>query len=605
MTADIDRLAAAHGILRSYQALDGSVAEVSEEAVREILNILGADKAGKAPELPDPWPPLPSTPPEAACYMPDFLGKGRAWGITCQLYGLRSQRNWGIGDFEDLARLGEMAARWGADFLGINPLHALFSADPERASPFSPSDRNFLNPLYIAVDQVEGFDPDRDMDLTALSTLRDSELVDYKAVAGHKLSALRRIHERELAKVDDRLEAFKTQRGEALRHYALFEAISFHMADRDFGSGWHGWPEELQDPKSEAVATFAREQADEVEFHIRLQWIADRQLGAAAQRLRDAGMRIGLYLDLAVGTAPDGAATWSDRTLTVVGAEIGAPPDMFNPDGQSWGLAPISPSEIAKRDFRPVRSFYEAILRHAGALRIDHAMSLYRLFWIPAGFPAGDGAYVLYPMADMVRVLAEVSRETAALIIGEDLGVVPEGFRDAMQDANLFGYRIFYFERDKRGFVPPRDWPRSVLACVGSHDTNTLAGWWTGSDIDLRKEIGLFDADVARKERRRRKKEKREAIAALHRLGLTSARDLFDETVAAGIHQLIASTPSCLFAAQMEDLLGLTDQPNIPGTVEQHPNWQRKLPVPIEELEQSTTLSAVITAISRERPHTP
>jgi 4-alpha-glucanotransferase len=604
MATDLERLAAANGILRSYRALDGTVSHASDEAVRAILEIIGRgrDEQTAVPPLPAPWPPAPEAPADAACYMPDFLKEGRAWGVTCQLYGLRSLRNWGIGDFEDLARLGEMAARWGADFLGLNPLHALFLAEPQRSSPFSPSNRTFLNPLYIAVDQVDGFDPTEDLDPAKLSALRDSDLVDYTSVAQHKLDVLRRIHRRVHGAVDP---AFLDKGGEALRLYALFEAISLHMTTLGFSSGWLSWPEEFRDPHNAAVARFAEEHAAEIEFQIWLQWLADRQLGAAAKRLTDAGMRIGLYLDFAVGTAPDGAATWSDRTLSVVGAQIGAPPDMFNPEGQSWGLAPFSPAEIEKRNFGPMREAYGAILRHAGALRIDHAMSLYRLFWIPSGFPAGEGAYVLYPMADMVRALAQSSQKSKAIIIGEDLGVVPEGFRDALHEADLLGYRIFYFERNRKGFVPPREWPRAALACIGSHDTTTLAGWWTGSDIDLRERIGLFDGETARKERERRKIEKREAIAALHRIGLTNVGDEFDEAAAAGIHRLVASAPSCLFAAQMEDLLGLTEQPNIPGTVDEHPNWRRKLPVPIEELESSTILRRIIDAVSAERPRLP
>jgi 4-alpha-glucanotransferase len=607
MTEKLDRLAAAHGIVRSYRALDGTISRASDEAVRAILDILvaGEEQADETSVPSGQFPPPPEVPDGTACFLPEFLHNGRAWGITCQLYGLQSHRNWGIGDFEDLARLGEIAARWGADFVGVNPLHALFLAEPEKASPFSPSDRIFLNPLYIAVDQVEGFDTTSDLDDAALAPLRDGPLVAYGAVARHKLRVLRRIHERMRDQNRDATGAFAEAGGETLRRYALFETISLEMVRRGIGTGWHAWPEEFQDPASDAATRFAAEHAEEIAFQIWLQWLADRQLGHAAERLRRAGMRIGLYLDLAVGTAPDGAATWSDRTLTVVGAEIGAPPDMFNPEGQCWGLAPWSPSEIAERDFLPVRRSYETILHHAGALRIDHAMSLYRLFWIPSGFPAGQGAYVLYPMPDLVRVLAEASQHRRALIIGEDLGVVPDGFRPEMDRANLLGYRIFYFERNDHGFVPPEHWPRSALACVGSHDTSTLAGWWTGSDIDRREKIGLFDADAARAERERRHWERRQAIEALHARGFHDAREAFDDAVAAGIHRLVARSPCRLVAAQMEDLLGLVEQPNIPGTVHEHPNWRRKLPMPIEELENTPILRAVVRAISEERPRTP
>jgi 4-alpha-glucanotransferase len=608
MTSELDRLAASCGFIRSYRGLDGNVSTASDEAVRALLKAVGVDPEHAQQATPESERPQarPKAPEDAACYLPGFLESGRAWGIACQLYGLRSRRNWGIGDFEDLARLGEMAARFGADFLGVNPLHALFLAEPQWASPFFPADRNYLNPLYIAVDHVYGFDPAIDLDQAALASAREGDLIDYAEVARLKLQALLAIHRRERGGAGEgAFEQFIGEGGEPLRRFALFQAISIAMKDQGSGVGWFSWPEAYKDPGSPEVARFAKDQAEEVGFQLWLQWVADRQLGEASRRLRDAGMRIGLYLDLAVGTAPDGAATWSDRSLTVVGAEIGAPPDMFNPVGQKWGLAPISPSEIAARRFVPFRRSYETILRHAGALRIDHAMSLYRLFWIPSGFPAGEGAYALYPMTELVRTLADVSRRTEAVIIGEDLGVVPEGFRDEMERANILGYRIFYFERDDNGFMPPERWPRAALACVGSHDTNTLAGWWTGSDIELREEIGFFDQTVAAQERERRRREKRDALDALHARGWTDAGDEFGESVAAGIHALVARSPAKLMAVQLEDLLGLVEQANIPGTVDEHPNWRRRLPVALEDIEEQPILRAVLGAIAEERPRTP
>ncbi|MCT7374219.1 4-alpha-glucanotransferase [Chelativorans salis] len=603
MTDALHRLAAAHGIVHTYRAIDGTTAHASEEAIKALLRILDGNEE-KNPPPPPPWPPPPKTPKDVNCFVPDFLKRGRAWGITCQLYSIRSRRSWGIGDLEDLAWLGEMAARKGADFLGVNPLHALFLAEPERASPFSPSDRNFLNPLYIAVDRVDGFDPRQDTDEAALSALEKCDLIDYRAVAQLKLAALRRIYRRTGAVDNRRFAAFREEGGEELRRFALFEAISRKMVEHGFSAGWRSWPEAYQEPGSKSVEHFAREHADDIEFMIWLQWIADWQLGDTASRVRKAGMRIGLYLDLAVGTAPDGAATWSDRTLTIVGAEIGAPPDMFNPEGQNWGLAPLSPSEIADRDFAPLRRSYENVLRHAGALRIDHAMGLYRLFWIPEGFPAGEGAYVLYPMEGIVRILAEVTRQAGATVIGEDLGVVPKGFRAAMNRANLLGYRVFYFERDAGDFVPPEKWPRSALACVGSHDTPTLAGWWRGSDIDTREEIGLFDEIAAKKEREKRRLEKSQAKALLRTRGC-EAPEAFDETVAAGFHRLVASTPARLVAVQMEDLVGLAEQPNIPGTVDESPNWRRRIPVLLEEIDEAPVPQAVFRAVFKERPRTP
>lgn len=607
MTGHLDRLAAACGLLRSYYGIDGHLNTAPDEAVTLLLRAIGVD-----PDDPDALAraPVPHdtalrAPDDVACYIPPFLAEGRGWGITCQLYGLRSSRNWGIGDFEDLANLGEMVAGFGADFLGINPLHALFIADPHAASPFYPADRNFLNPLYIAVDRLPAFDPVGDGDPAVLARLKEGDIIDYRAVAAHKLAALRRLHARRGEMPgDDGLAAFAADGGEALERFALFQAISVEMTRQGLGTGWHGWPEELRDPANAAVTRFAAEHRDEVDFQIWLQWTADRQLGEAAGRLRDAGMRIGLYLDFAVGTAPDGAATWSDRSLTVVGAEIGAPPDMFNPEGQKWGLAPTSPTGIAVNDFAPVRRSYRSILRHAGALRIDHAMSLHRLFWIPTGFPARDGAYALYPMTDLVRALAEASQESRAVIIGEDLGVVPEGFRTQMERANLLGYRIFYFERNDHDFIGPEHWARNSLACVGSHDTPTLAGWWAGTDIDARERIGFVDAEHAGWERDRRWWERGQAIGILHAHGWHDAGEDFSESVAIGIHRLVARSPARLVAAQLEDLVGMVEQANIPGTVEEHPNWRRRMPVAVEDLADHPLLRAVLGAIAHERPHT-
>lgn len=606
MTSDLDRIAAGCGLMRSYHAIDGRLMTAPDEAVVALLRALGVD--------PDhPGPPIravatPDTPPrapdDASCYVPDFLVDGRAWGVTCQLYSLRSSRNWGIGDFEDLACLGETVARFGADFLGVNPLHALFIADPDAASPFYPADRNFLNPLYIAVDRLPGFDTITDATPDSVARLREGAVVDYRLVATLKLAVLRRLFANGAdAGPGGDLAAFIAEGGEALQRFALFQAISMEMVANGMGAGWHSWPVEMRDPDSPAVIRFASERRAEVEFQIWLQCIADRQLAEAGRRLRAAGMRIGLYLDLAVGTAPDGAATWSDRSLAVVGAEIGAPPDMFNPAGQKWGLAPVSPTEIATRRFTPVRQAYRSILKHAGALRIDHAMSLYRLFWIPTGHPALDGVYALYPMTDIVRILAEVSQAYRALIIGEDLGVVPAGFRDEMQRANLLGYRIFYFERNEAGFIPPEQWSRNALACVGSHDTPTLAGWWQGTDIDERGRIGFSGNPAAEREARYRDRD--EVMAALRARGHHEVGAEFSVAVAVGVHDLVARSPARLVAVQLEDLLGVVEQTNIPGTVQEHPNWRRRLPVAIEDFEGQPLFTAVLGTVAQRRPRTP
>ncbi|MBU2090454.1 MAG: 4-alpha-glucanotransferase, partial [Alphaproteobacteria bacterium] len=503
----LDRLAAAYGLQRHYIDYHGQAVNAPDSAVEALLRALGVDPSG--PEAENTLPGINGlamrVPGDIACYLPDFLHDGRCWGVSCQLYALRSARNWGIGDFEDLARLAELLGPLGADFLGVNPLHDLFAADPGKRSPISPCHRRFLNPVYIAIDTLPGYSG---VDPALLEKLRAGEMVDYPAVIAAKRGALRAIFE-DSPEAPEML-AFRERHGEALEGHALFQALSLAMVEQGHGAGWHDWPAEYRDPASRAVAAFRAEQAREVDFQIWLQWIADRQLAEAASRAEAAGMRIGLYLDYAVGIAPDGSATWSDPTLTVVGAEIGSPPDMFNAHGQKWGLAPLSPAELARRDFVTLDRAYDAALHHAGALRIDHAMSLHRLFWVPIGRGAEDGVYALYPMEDMVRSLAEASQARKSIIIGEDLGIVPEGFRDLMSQANILGYRVFYFERDEQGFVPPGRYPRESLACIGSHDTATLAGWWKGCDIDRREALGSYDAaqaDAAHEERDRHRLE--------------------------------------------------------------------------------------------------
>jgi 4-alpha-glucanotransferase len=612
MDDSIERLAAAYGLQTRYTAIDGEMAEAPQEAVIALLEALGVEASnadarrqalGIAPQPPDTELRAPDG---ASCHQPDFLRRGRAWGVSCQLYGLRSRRNWGIGDLEDLARLGEMLATFGADFVGINPLHALFLAAPEHCSPFFPTSRTFLNPLYIAVDRIEGYRAGEDADETALNLLRQAPLIDYAAAAACKLVALRNIHARwkDAGGTTETL-GFVREGGAELRRHALFQAIGLALVEEGHQAGWSSWPAPFRNPESPEVAEFARKQAASVDFQIWLQWIADAQLAEAAGRLRQAGMRIGLYLDLAVGSAPDGSATWSDRALSVVGVEIGAPPDMFNRSGQKWGLAPMSPTEIAARGCEPMRCTYDTVLRHAGALRIDHAMNVHRLFWIPSAFPASDGAYAIYPMKGIVQTLSDASQKHRAIIIGEDLGVVPDGFRREMKRAGMLGYRLFFFERGRQGFRPPETWPRHALACVGSHDTATLAGWWTGSDIATRRDIGLCDeADVERL-REERGLERHQAMSLLRRHGVELPSARYSSQVAAGIHLLLARTPALLFVAQIEDLVGETDQPNIPGTVDEHPNWRRRLSVQLEDLAEHPVLQAVLSQIARERPRRP
>jgi 4-alpha-glucanotransferase len=623
MSAALDRLAESVGIERDYLALTGETRRVSDDAKRATLRAMGiaaGDEDQIAASLAQATPlnaDLMQVPAGVACFMPPWLKDGRCWGVGCQLYGLRSTRNWGIGDFADLARFAEIVGAAGADFVGVNPLHALFLAAPERCSPFFPSNRQFLNPLYVAIDEAP-FAAEMAEALEPPAKIRASDLVDYRRVAALKLKILgvlfRVFQSRADAALRDEFERFVIERGRPLYLHSLFEALSGAMVQQGHGAAWHGWPEAFRHPGTQSVAAFAEEQAELVTFHSWLQWLADRQLAAAQGRAVSAGMRIGLYLDLAVGVSPDGSATWADRELIVPGARIGAPPDYFNAAGQDWGLAPFSPAKLAERGFEPVREALDAVLRHAGALRIDHAMSLFRLYWIADRFTPADGAYVRYPFKDMLRTLAEVSQARRAIVIGEDLGVVPPGFREVMRQTELQSYRVFFFEKKEDWFIPPENYPREALACLTTHDLHTLAGWWNGHDLEVRAEIGMIEPHDLARQREERAHERRRVLGLLSANGLLppeldgimrgaseAPRDL-PHALAVALHRLVARAPARLLVVQAEDLTAAVGQVNIPGTMHEHPNWRRKLALDLDALPGAPLFRAVTATLREERP---
>ncbi len=625
MTArdDLYRLAARAGIDHDFVAKTGSTVTVADDVLRAVLGAMGiaastdADVATSLALVSPMKDAALEAPPGGVCHVPDWLENGRCWGIACQLYSLRSPRNWGIGDFEDLGRMAEVAAGAGADFLGVNPLHALFIAAPDRCSPFFPSSRQFLNPLYIAIDRVPGAETLGDA-LEIPEEIRASDLIDYARVGPIKRKALgflfRVFEDRGSEAETADFAGFVAERGRSLYLHALFEALSEEMVERGQGATWHGWPEDYRDPASETVRAFANNHAASVTFHSWLQWLADRQLAGAQARAVAAGMRIGLYLDLAVGVAPDGSDTWADRDLVVSGARIGAPPDYFNAAGQDWGLAPLSPSGLIAHDFKPYRQALDTVLRHAGALRIDHAMGLYRLYWIASGFNAADGVYVHYPVQAMLRTVADVSRHRRTIVIGEDLGVVPPGFREVMRAAEMQSYRVLFFEKDDDRFLPPEAYPREAMACITIHDLHTLAGWWRGRDLEVLDAAGVLQAHDMGQLFEQRAHERRRLLGLLFEKDLlpkTMMPVLHDETeattdlpsaIAVALHRLIVRTPCRLVAVAAEDLTGAIEQVNVPGTTDQHPNWQRKLPALVEDIAGLPLFGAITGAMRDERP---
>jgi len=559
-----------------------------------------------------------------SCHLGAGLQPGaRSWGLTAQLYGLRSARDWGIGDFGDLRTLCREAGGLGAAAVGINPLHALFAAEPRHFSPYSPSSRVWLDYLYIDVTEVPGFAEDAAAQalapLDAIRAARGAGLVEYAAVAAVKRPVLEALYRRFRARergcaLGAAFRAFRREGGAALAAFATFEALHEHFTGAGGPFSWLDWPAEMRDPRSAEVAKFARAHVGRVRFFQFLQWQADRQLGAAAAAGHQDGLGIGLYRDLAVGVNPNGAEAWADRELIVPGAAIGAPPDLLSRAGQNWGLAPINPLALRRRGFAPVIAALRANMRHAGILRIDHVMSLERLYWVPSGLPATRGAYVNYPFRDLLRLVALESRRHGCAIVGEDLGTVPEGFRERLQEANVLSYRVFVFERrGDGGFIPPGDYPPVAAASAATHDLATLKGFWLGNDIAWRRRLQLYPdaaAEASEVEGRRRDRQKLlealagEGLLGPERFGEFLSRDgepIYSLELGEAILAFLARSRARLMLVQMEDIAGEGEQANLPGTTEAHPNWRRRLASTLEDFCAAPEMARVAALVTAER----
>ena len=548
----------------------------------------------------------------------------RVWGPALQLYAVRSKRNQGIGDFTDLADACRLAARLGGDLVGINPLHALFAHDPEQASPYSPSSRLFLHPMYIDLEAVPGYaglDEDERPDAVRLAALRTTDFVEYAATSALKSAALEALHRRFVAAGETTDEArnfaaWRRKAGEALERFALFETLREANAadpDRDT-SAWWDWPEGWRTPDGDGARRMASERADRVDYHAWLQWLAAVQLEGAAVAGREAGLAVGLYRDLAVGTAGGGSDAWAAQDAYLRDVHVGAPPDDFSAHGQDWGLPPLDPRALAREGFEPFAEMLRANMRAAGAIRIDHVMGLSRLFWIPEGESPAVGAYVAYPLDDMLAVLALESRRARCTVVGEDLGTVQDGFREALADAGVLSYKLMYFEKDyegDQGFRAPSEYPYRSLVGADTHDLPTLRGFWKGDDLAVRQALDLFpDEAMLVEQRREREADKRRLLEALGREGLLPAgvdpADAgsveMDEGLVAAVHGFLARTDSMLLVANVEDLVGQVEQMNLPGTdYDLYPNWRRRLDVALDELEAHAGVRAAAAAMNAGR----
>lgn len=556
----------------------------------------------------------------AACWLPDVVADGgRVWGVNSQLYAVRSHTNWGMGDFADLEVIASHTARLGGDVVGLNPVHALFPSRPRDASPYSPSSRLFLNPLYIHIEDM----PEYPLCAKAQAIMADpavrrrlakaqaSDWVDYKAVATLKHDLFdvlfQQFEDHTTLAHRKAFDDFVRDAGPRLRHFAVFQVLERRFAP----APWPQWPEEFRRCDSPAVEAFARAHEKAVRFHMWLQFEADRQLAAAAKALADGGGRVGLYRDLAVGVNSDGADAWMDQEAYATTARFGAPPDDLGPLGQDWGLPPLNPRALTRAAYGPFVDMLRANMRHSGALRIDHAMALQHLFWIPPGHQAVDGIYVTYPLDDLMGILALESHRARCLVIGEDLGTVPVGFRERMAAENILSYRILYFERWDNGLLHRPDvYPPLALATPSSHDMAPVPGHWEGWDVALRHKLGLTRPDVSEDDDLKARGEDRKIlIGALRDQNLLPTDFPITAPLSEGqmralvlaCHQFLARTPSALMLMNLDDLALETSQVNVPGTVDQYPNWARRLHRDIEDLMSDDYLATTAAAVSKER----
>jgi 4-alpha-glucanotransferase len=528
--------------------------------------------------------PLIVAPPGA--YRGDFE---RGWLMAVQLYGVRSARNWGIGDFTDLEALIELASDLGADGVGLNPLHALFDDRPADCSPYSPNSRLFLNALYIDVEKIPGFQPGESAG-SAAARLRTGDMVDYKGVAELKWRALRAAFEtfraRPAAGRSRDFDAFRAERAPLLSRFACFEVLR-----HKFNKPWWKWPEQWRQPNEAQCAGLRRgPDAAKVEFIEFVQWAADRQLRSCRDLAGKLGMKVGLYLDVAVGVQSDGFDAWNEQTAISRHLAVGAPPDPLNLAGQNWGLAGFNAAGLELQSFEPYREMLRASMRYAGAIRLDHVLGLKRLYLVPHGFAANNGAYVQMPFEALLAATAQESVAHRCVVIGEDLGTVPEGFREKMAEWGIWSYQVMMFERDDRGAFRGVDhYTPNALVTFNTHDLSTYSGWRSFSDLKLKRSLGIDpgESDDARWH----------ALAMLGDLLRHHAIDRHDLYAVVGF---LAKTKSRLLAISLEDLLGVIDQPNIPGTVNEHPNWRQRLPIAIDGIGAVIDAAALKVA-TRER----
>ena len=550
-----------------------------------------------------------------------------SWGVAAQVYSLRRpagpfnaklvQAAHAAGDYGALAQLASEAGRHGAAALAISPVHALFSADPMRYSPYAPSSRLFLNVSYLDVlalgeDALRAAlasmpEAMRDKASTHAQTASmDEDLIDWPAVQTARLAIAKALflhfetHGPEEAKRS--FDDFRRAGGEALQSHCLYETLHGHYA-KSLGAehGWQDWPAPMHEPSASAAQAFARQSAAEMRFHAFMQWLADEGLRKAQMAARESGMTIGLIADLAIGTDARGSQAWCAPQDILQGATVGAPPDLFQASGQNWGLTAFSPRALREKAFQPFLSILRRALTHAGGVRIDHVLGLARMWLVPQGASADQGAYLSYPLNDMLGLLALESHRHKAIVVGENLGTVPAGFNDLLSKKGVLGTSVLWFEREKESpqrFMSVSDWPADSMATTTTHDLPTVTGWWRGTDIDWRQRLGQLEAEELEEARSEREEDKR-LLAQM----LPTRPDTADEAPVPDVLEWVAASPAPLCVFPIEDLLGMAEQPNMPGSppAGEHPNWLRRLSPDVGSLFDNATAARAIQAIQSGR----
>jgi|GEM_PF-458541 len=536
--------------------------------------------------------------PEKAPGVSASGGAGSIWGLNTALYGLRSKRNQGLGDYRDIAALSDIAAKCGADFVGFNPIHSIGYSERKIISPYSPSHRGFLDIRHIAVDHVQGLQGyEKAKSILAdsfrqVAQLRRSKLVDYslhRQIHHQNLEALYlafiNTSEQQAIKL---FHKFGQAGGEYLEKFCLYEAIS-----EVYGSDWHLWPVKLQDRDTMALNEMREKLAERLSFHCWLQWIADFQIGEAQQNCIGNGMAFGLYLDLAVGVRHGGAEEWCEMETIAGGVSLGAPPDMMNSDGQNWNISGYAPQKLKNAQYKAFRQVLAQAMNHCGILRIDHILGFFRSFWIPGD--GSPGGYIKQPLDALLAITALEAKASNTVIIGEDLGLVPEGFREKIQEKGVYGYSVLQFEKDQSGaFIQPGNLRKQSLACFGTHDTATLTGYWNGSDIAFWQSIAVIDESEASSAWEQRKQDVK-ALRNWHEADdETACTDQSGARAFAGkVHAGLANSSAAMVSVQLGDILGESEAQNYPGTVAQYPNWRKKCTMSLEEIDAGHWLESI------------